>query len=217
MITDYTEFKRHRQQQQQMKPIARNLKPAALPKFSRITPQDGEEESFGTFKCITLTHQTQHKVRITHYEKGINLFYVQMEVLDAKLQNLTSNLQALQLKNLNKRPSSLGMACLAKFQKKVYRVAVAKSKEDSQNRDNLSYLCHFVDFGFSAYVKFDSLFYIPQGHLQTNAFAVPFCLTGLKNVRFQANSTELNYYFQQITENRLLHLKCVPLDGKKNY
>lgn len=216
MITDYkeaNELKKQRQQQQ-MKPIARNLKPAAPPKFSRLTPQNGEEESFGKFNSNVIPHNSVHKVRITHYERGINLFYVHMEALDANLQNMTSKIQGIFLKNLKKRPSSLGMACLAKYQRKVYRVAVAKSNEGQP--ENLLYLCHFVDFGFSAQIKFDNLFYIPHECVAINAFAVPFCLTALKNVVFQTNMTEINYYFQQITENRLLTLKCVPLDGNNN-
>lgn len=208
MINDYNELKKQRQQQQQqMKPIARNLKPAALPKFSRLTPQEGEEEFTGQFKSNVIPHNTIHKVRISHYEKGINLFYVHMEALDAKLQNMTAKIQGIFLNNLKKRPS-FGMACLAKYQKKIYRVAVAKSNED------LLYLCHFVDFGFSAQIKFDYLYYIPHEYIAINAFAIPFCLTALKNVVFQTNMTEINFFFQQITENRLLTLKCVPLDGK---
>lgn len=209
MITDYNELKKQRQQQQ-MKPIARNLKPAAPPKFTRITPQqDGEEECHGKFQSNVIPHHTVHKVRIVHFEKGINLFYVHMEALDANLQNMTSNMQGIMLKNLRKRPSSLGMACLARYQKKIYRVAVAKSNED------LLYLCHFVDFGFSAQIKFDNLFYIPHEYVAINAFAMPFCLTALKNVSFQTSMTEINFFFRQITENRLLTLKCVPIDGKK--
>lgn len=209
MINDYNEFKG----QQQIKPIARNLKPAAPPKFSRIAPLDGEEESHGTFKCNVFAAQSIHKVRISHYETGVNLFYVQMEIADSKLQQLTTSINGIQLKNLNKRPSSLGMACLARYNKKIYRVAVAKSSNIQKN-DNYSYFCHFVDFGFSAFIKFDSLFYIPQEILKVNAFAAPFSLTGLSNVNFQANADELKYYFREITENKLLTLKCANLDGE---
>jgi hypothetical protein len=214
MIADYAELKKIRQQQ--MRPIARNLKPAAPPKFStKSTPQEGEEESLGNYKSNVIAHNTVHKIRIFHFEKGVNLFYVHLESMDANLQTLTSRIQGLQLRNLSKRPSSLGMPCLARYNKKIYRVAVAKSSESSQNRDNLSFLCHFVDFGFTSYVKFDNLFYIPQNCIEISAFAIPFCLAGLKNVKFQASFPEINFYFQQISENRLLTLKCVPVDGKK--
>jgi Tudor domain len=213
MIADYAEFKKMRQQQ--MRPIARNLKPAAPPKFStKATPQEGEEESHGNFKSNVIAHHTVHKIRISHFEKGVNLFYVQLESMDANLQALTSRIHGIQLRNLSKRPSSHGMACLARYNKKVYRVAVAKSNENTQNRE-ISFLCHFVDFGFSSYVKFDNLFYIPQDCIEINAFAIPFCLAGLKNVKFQASFQEVNFYFQQICENRLLTLKCVQLDGNK--
>lgn len=194
-----------------MRPIARNLKPAAPPKFSTkaTTPQEGEEESLGNFKSNVIAHHTVHKIRISHFEKGVNLFYVQLESMDANLQALSSKIQGIQLRNLSKRPSSLGMACLARYNKKVYRVAVAKSNANTQN---LSYLCHFVDFGFSSYVKFDDLLYIPEDCIEIPPFAIPFCLA-LKDTKFQASYQEINFYFQQICENRLLTLKCVPLDG----
>lgn len=203
-------MERRKYSQPQMRPIARNLKPPALPKFiqdQRIYEID--ENSIQSFKSNIFSYQTEHKVRITHYEKGVHMFYVQLESYDFQLQSLLSRIQSIKLINLKKRPTQIGMACLARHQKKIHRVAIAKFLNDPD-----SFLCNFVDFGYSATVKLENLFYIPDVFLIDSAFAIQFSFAKLQNITFKCPMQEVNVYFKEITENRLLSLKCVPVDGK---
>lgn len=121
-------------------------------------------------------------------------------------------IQAVPLKHLRERPNTLGMACLAKHHKKIYRVSIGKS--NNAERSNDTFLCNFVDFGFWSHVKFDNLFYIPKDINSINAFAISFCFHGLKYSNFYLSSQEVGYLFKQLTENKLLTLKCVAPDGK---
>ena len=200
-------MERRKYSQPQMRPIARNLKVPAPPKFIQ-DKQDYEisENTNPTFKSNIFIYQTEHKVRISHYEKGVHMFYVQLESLDAQLQALLSRIQSIKLINLKNRPTQIGMACLARHQKKIHRVAIAKFLNDPD-----SFLCNFVDYGYSATIKLENLFYIPDIFLNHPTFAVQFSFAKLQNVTFKVNA-----YFKEITENRLLSLKCVPIDGKLN-
>lgn len=214
MIGDYAERKKYNNQQQQtMRPIARNLKAPAPPKF--VQESDGDEffdSQPSVYQINVLANESIHQARVTHLDKGINLFYIQLAKMDSLLQFMTTKIQSIQLKPLKERPSTLGMACLAKYHKKVYRVSIRKPNNDARSND--TYLCHFVDFGFSSHVKFDSLYCISSDILSINAFAIAFCFSGLKNSNFYLNSPEINYIFQQLTENKLLTLKCVAPDGE---
>jgi Tudor domain len=196
-MSDYMENKKH-----QMRPIARNLRAPQPPKFSTHELKvDAQDFPATTFKSNVTIFQTPKKVRITHYEKGCRLFYVQLESQDRQLQMMMDNIQGTRLVRLNTRPSLLGMACLAKYNRKVYRVAVAKiNSYESQDHS-----CHFVDLGFTRTIRFENLFYIPNQFLREFTFAFPFTL---KECKFKADPSEIDYYFQTITENKLLSLKC---------
>lgn len=203
----------------QIRPIARNLKPPAPPKFFTNNDASFIEPTPTTFKSNMLVLQSTQKVRLSHYEKGVHLFYVQVESLDAQLQALMGRLQRITLNNLRSRPTLLGMACLAKYHKKIYRAAVAKvpPSGDHNHHQHLNYqdniICNFVDYGFSASVKMENLFYIPEEFLNQPTFAMPFSFPALKNITFKSSIQEINYYFKEITEDRLLTLKCVNFDG----
>lgn len=203
-------MERRKYSQPQMRPIARNLKIPAPPKFIQDKPEyEISENSNPTFKSNIFVYQTEQKVRISHYEKGVHMFYVQLESLDSQLQTLLSRIQSIKLINLKNRPTQIGMACLARHQKKSHRVAIAKFLNDPD-----SFLCNFVDYGYSATIKLENLFYIPDAFLNHPTFAVQFSFAKLQNVTFKCPMQEVNAYFKEITENRLLSLKCVPIDGK---
>lgn len=197
---------RRNQNQSKLNPIFRNLKPPNLPKFI-----DGPEPIPSTFKSNMVALQSTERVRVSHYEKGVHLFYVQLQSLDEQLQRVLDRLQRIQLKNLRSKPSLLGMACVAKWHRRLFRVAIAKIPSD-QSQD--SFLCNFVDYGFSNSIRIDNLFYIPDEFLESQTFALPFSFAGLKHITFKCPIQEVNYYFKEISEERLLTLKCVPYDGK---
>jgi hypothetical protein len=44
---------------------------------------------------------------------------------------------------------------------------------------------------------------------------LPFSLAGLTVRELKASEKEISFFFRQLTENRLLTLKCVPVDGEK--
>lgn len=210
MISDYEEKKKSNHQQ--MRPVARGLKAAALPKFIRQANDCNGEEFFApqySYKINALVLNSVHQVRITNIEKN-NTFYVQLIALDSRFQEMTSNLQKVPLIPLREKPKAFGLACLAKHHKKIYRVAVLKSHSD---RGHEAFLCHFVDYGFFTSVRLESLFNIPNEVVMDEAFALSFNFSGLKNFTFKLNSTEVHYIFRQLTENKLLTLKCVASDG----
>ena len=188
----------------QMRPIARNLKPPPLPKFVQ------ESSKGARFSVAVLPFQSLKKVRISHYESGPFMFYIQIESAEGEFQRFIAKLQKVELHHLKSRPTSLGMACLARHDKKIYRAAIAKCP---QNPAHENFLVNFVDFGFNASVKLENLFYIPDEFLQFT-FAMPFCLAGLKASELKVNEKEIAFYFRQLTENRLVSLKCIAFDGE---
>ena len=203
-------MERRKYSQPQMRPIARNLKiPAPLKLNQDKQEYEISENSNPTFKGNIFAYHSEQKVRISHYEKGVHMFYVQLESLDSQLQSLLSKIQSIKLINLKNRPTQIGIACLAKHQKKIHRVAIAKVLNDPD-----SFLCNFVDYGYSATVKLENLFYIPDAFLNHPTFAVQFSFAKLQNIIFKCPIQEVNAYFKEITENRLLSLVCVPDDGK---
>ncbi|KAG5684859.1 hypothetical protein PVAND_014069 [Polypedilum vanderplanki] len=201
-----------KRKQTQIRPIARNLKAPAPPKFIKHDVNFIEPQAT-TFKSNMLVVQSTQKVRISHYEKGVHLFYVQVESFDAQLQALMTKLQRfVQLIPLKSQPTLLGMACLARYHKKIYRVAIAKVLNDKNNSQDMV-ICNFVDYGFAASVRMQNIFYIPEEFLNQPTFALPFSFASLKNVTFKSSIQEINFYFKEITEDRLLTLKCVNFDG----
>jgi hypothetical protein len=205
-----------KKQYQQIRPIQRNLKPPARPKFSLdqsyVTLPD---LSVAIYKSNVLAPQTTFKARICHYDKGPNLFYIQVQTNDEALQKMMGELQAVDLHSLNTVPKNIGTAVLARYRKKVYRVAIAKVIEETQQNNEILIPCLFVDYGFTSSLRFDNLFYIPERYLQHSTFAIPFSLSGFKKVEMKTtNIVEISFYFRQITENRLLKLKCEAFNGE---
>lgn len=189
----------------QMRPIARNLKAPPLPRFTDTLP---EPKIAATFKTNVLAFQSVKKVRISHYESGPLMFYVQTESSDGEFQKLVDRLQKTELRSLKSRPASIGMACLARHDRKIFRAAIAKIPQHPTQ----DYSVNFVDYGFNRSVRLDNLFYIPDDFLSQLTFAMPFCLAGCRVNELKLDK-EVNFYFRQLTENRSLILKCVPSDG----
>lgn len=193
----------------QMRPIARNLRPPPPPRFSQSDGADHKISSSSAFKANVLAYQAVRKVRISHFEHGPFMFCVQLEALDKEYQQLVSKLHKVELRGFKTYPTTIGMACLGRFDKKIYRVAIAKVPQH-QNED---YYVNFVDFGFNRSIKFENLFHIPEDLMAPLTFAMPFSLAGCKTKDMKVNEKEISFYFRLLTENQLLTLKCVPSDG----
>lgn len=203
----------------QMRPIARNLKAPPPPKHYAQEPQKQqnhrqEPKIAATFKTNVLVFQSVKKIRISHYENGPFMFCVQIESADSDFQRLVGNLQKNELTPLQNfmrsRQISIGSACLALFEKKVYRVAIARIPHHA----NDDFFVNFVDYGFNRSIKVDNLFYIPDSFLSQFTYAIPFSLAGCKVKELKVSDKEINFYFRLLTENKLLTLKCVPSDGE---
>lgn len=192
----------------QMRPIARNLKPPPQPRFAK---NHHDSPNLATFKTNVLALQTVKKVRISHYENGPFMFCAQLESSDNDFQRLVSKLQKTQLTRLQSPPTAIGMACVALHERKFYRAAIAKVPQH-HTHDNIS--VNFVDYGYSKSVKLENLFYIPDEFLNPFIFTMSFCLAGCKAKNFKVPEQDLGFYFRQLTENRSLTLKCVPCDGE---
>lgn len=197
----------------QMRPIARNLKPPQPPRFVQESHHNNQQEPkvFATFKTNVLAFQSVKKIRISHFENGPFLFYVHVESSDSDFQRLFEKLQKTDLRRMKSHPTSIGMACLALHEKKVCRVVTAKIP---QHQSHDEYFVNFVDYGYTKSVKFENLFYIPDDLLSQFTFAMPFSLAGCKAKELKVSDKEINFYFRQQTENRLLTLKCIQSDGK---
>lgn len=195
----------------QMRPIARNLKPPPPPKF--VAQDHPKALTSATFKTNVLAFQSVKKIRISHYENGPFMFYVQMEAADKDFQQLIGKLQKAELMHFKSPPSSIGMACVARCDKKFYRVVIAKVPQHPSQEFSVN----FVDFGYNKTVKLENLFYIPDEFLNQFTFAMPFCLAGCKIKELKVSDQEIGFYFKLLTENASLTLKCVKSDGKLQY
>lgn len=203
----------------QMRPIARNLKAPPPPKHYVQEPHKNqnhqEPKNLPIFKTNVLAFQPSvKKVRISHYENGPFLFCVQLESSDNDFQRLGAKLQKSELIPLKQffksRQISIGTACLALMDKKIFRVAIARISYHA----NEDIFVNFVDFGFNKSIKLDNLFYIPDDFLTQFTYAMPFSLAGCKSTQLKVSDKEISFYFRQLTENKLLTLKCVPSDGE---
>lgn len=190
----------------QMRPIARNLR---LPQPPRFSQNDGTDHKISSLKANVLAHQAVRKVRISHFEHGPFMFCVQIEALDKEYQQLVGKLHKTELRGFKSYPTTIGMACLGRLDKKIYRVAIAKVPEHQYD----DYSVNFVDFGFNRSIKFENLFHIPEDLITPLTFAMPFSLAGCKTKDMKVNEKEISFYFRLLTENQLLTLKCVPSDG----
>lgn len=191
----------------QMRPIVRGLKAPPPPKFVQ-DPMIRDPKIPVAFKTNVLAFQSVRKVRVSHFENGPFMFYVQMED-NGEFQQLFAKLQRTELHHFKSRPSSIGMACLARHDKKIYRAAIAKFPQNPSQ----DFIVNFVDFGFSAAVKLDNLFHIPEEFLSQFTFALPFSMTGVGAREIKVSEKEIAFYFRHLAENRVLTLKCVPSDG----
>lgn len=190
---------------QMMRPIARNLKAPARPKFT----ENSQSKIAATFKANVMVLQSMKKVKISHFENGPFCFYVHTESLNNEFQELVGKLQKVDLRRITSHITQIGAACLARFDHKIYRAAIAKIPTHDQN-----YFVNFVDYGFSGSVPAANLFYIPDEFLNHYTFAMPFCLTGMRAKDLKVNEKEINFYFRQLTEKQSLNLKCVSSDGE---
>lgn len=203
-----------------MRPIARNLKAPPPPKHhSQLTQESQLQKNqhpriSPSFKTNILPLKSIKKIRISHYENGPFIFYVQDESSDSDFQKLVGKLQKAELipikDFLKSHQNPNGTACLAKLEKKVYRVAIARTP----NHANEDWLVNFVDYGFNRSIKLDNLFHIPDEFLSQFTYAMPFSLAGCKMSDLKVSCKEINFYFRMLTQNRLLTLKCVPSDSK---
>lgn len=195
----------------QMRPITRNLKAPAPPRFAQANHQmQVESKITATFKTNVLAFQSVNKIRISHIENGPFLFYVQLEASDNEFQQMVARLQKIQLHRFKLQSAYMGMACLALHDKKIYRVAISKIPQHSHE----DVFVNFVDFGFSRSIKLDNLFYIPDEFLSQYIYARPFAVAGCKAANFKANDKEIAFYFRYLIEKQQLTLKCVPSDGE---
>lgn len=201
----------------QMRPIARNLKAPPPPRHYVQEPQKHQnrhELKNAAFKTNVLAIQSVKKVRISHYENGPFMFCVQSESSDSDFQRLVGKLQKSELTPLRQflksRQVSTGTACLALFEKKVYRVAIARIPQHA----NDDFFVNFVDYGFNRSIKLDNLFYIPEDFLTQFTYAMTFSLAGCKANELKVSDKEISFYFRLLTENKLLTMKCVPSDGE---
>lgn len=192
-----------------MRPIARNLKPPPRPRVfaDAHSQQEHFEPQIVTFKAPVVPLQSVNKIRISHYEHGPSLFYAQLESTFNEFQHLVGKLQKTELHPFRSRPI-IGMACLARHDNKIYRVAIAKIQQHS------SYSVNFVDYGFTATVNASNLFYIPDEFLRQLTFATPFCLATYKTNELKVSEKEIGFYFRQLTDKQSLTLKCVGSDGE---
>lgn len=194
----------------QIRPIARNLKPPARPRVfaDAQSHQEHFEPKIATFKTNIIPLQSINKIRISHFENGPFLFYIQMESTFNELQHMTGKLQKTELHHFRSHPSMIGMACLARHDNKIYRVAIARIHQQ------FSYFVNFVDYGFNGTVSSANLFYIPDDYLRPLTFAVPFSLVSCRENDLKVSGSEIDFYFRQLTEKQSLTLKCVASDGE---
>lgn len=196
----------------QMNPLIRNLK-APKPLKNLIQNEATNTvtslsalDVVPTVKTHVLPINSCELIKITHYENGPRLFFVQLERFEQEFYEMNMSLQKIVLNSLNRKLVP-GMACLARYiDNKVHRAVI--SHIVSAKECCVSY----VDYGNKGNVKFEYIYQIPLVYLQPKTFALSFTLSGLKDSCKNLSDDEINFYFKNITTNPL-KLKVVPLEG----
>lgn len=196
----------------QINPLIRNLKAPKPLKFgtqnggsNTVTPSSAVE-AVPSVKTQVLPENSNELIKITHYENGPRLFFVQLQRLEQEFYKMNIALSKIELNSLNRKPVPR-MACLARYtDNKVYRAVI--SHIVSAKECCVSY----VDYGNKGNVKFEHIYQIPLLYLQLKTFALSFTLSGLKETSKILSDDEVNFYFKKNTAGTL-KLKIVPLEG----
>lgn len=179
-----------------IRPIARNLKPAPLPRKSSEVKRQYDEN--------VIQLNILQKAKIICYENGPFRFYAQLsssEDVENELKKLQTRLSRCELKSFDSLPSLLGMACIVRHDRKIYRAAVQKFP----STNSATFVCILVDYGYSVSVDNRNLFQIPE-ELLGPIFAIPLELSGI-NDGLKVSKKEVSVLFKHLTENRVIKIK----------
>ncbi|XP_026293854.2 maternal protein tudor [Frankliniella occidentalis] len=161
------------------------------------------KEPASRFCTIQLQNDSEHKVFVSHVDKGTFTFYVQLAVKSDELEKLVTALNnpSVVLGNLQ-QPYIPGTMCLAKYSEDdtIYRSIITSIGDDSCN-------VYFIDYGNCDSVKCHDLFEIPPEFTHLKAMAIPFVLSGLYN----SNATDemLSAFYDKVLEEECV-LKVIP-------
>ncbi|KAJ1522671.1 hypothetical protein ONE63_001837 [Megalurothrips usitatus] len=141
------------------------------------------------FNALTLDSNSEHKVFVSHVEKGTFSFAVQLSANEKLLETLVDQLNSssAQFSHLG-LPFLPGTTCLAKYSEDdtIYRAVVTSAELDRCR-------VYFVDYGNTDAVKCQDLFEIPAEYTQLQAMAVQFTLAGVGNVPTTEETCQLFY------------------------
>ncbi|CRL06172.1 CLUMA_CG019088, isoform A [Clunio marinus] len=154
-----------------------------------------------------------HSVRITAYDSNEPLrFYVQFTSQDDEYQKFQLNLQSLKEKLTHFHPiPPAGTKCLVIKDKEVFRAIVRLPKKIIPRRQ---ILVHLLENGASVIVQPNQIFEIPKEVADVKPFAQQFKLNGCEDIRRKGLLwSEIEFYFQHITKQKLLTLKIVSQEG----
>lgn len=183
--------------------LAQNLPPITAASSTIQTSPPGVQ-IIPTFKSNSLMVGSKHIVYCSHIEDGPNLFSIQLESNEDKLDRMMADINNVPVENLQDKPV-LGMACLARLTEdnNLYRAVIKGIKATTCS-------VAYVDYGNNGDVDFRHIYHIPSEYLQNKIFAMRFTLSGYK----QHGSTEaVNQYFRTSVLNQKLELKVMPLAG----
>lgn len=162
---------------------------------ARVTPQVTKSGS-------------EYMVRISAFDEGPFSFFVQLTSRDHEYQKFQVDLQSLKngMKRLSAIPSP-GTICLALIKEHLYRVTIVNS-EERLKRNNA--VVQSLENGMKSIVHLKCLYEIPSIVCGELAFAKQFKLFGYeKGCVGHLLKSEVNFYFQHITKNKLLKLEVV--------
>lgn len=191
----------------QMRPIARNLKPPPLPKFVESTKNVDTREK-RQFESTIVQFNTKLKAKISCYENGPFYFHVQLCDTENEMKNFQNQLTKIELKNFDFLPSSIGLACLVRHDRKIFRASVQKLPSSSTQ----VYVVSLVDYGLSVTIELKNMFQIPDEFLRPK-FSIPLKLFGV-NDGLKVSAKEVSVIFKHLTENRVVTIKCVKSEGE---
>lgn len=154
-----------------------------------------------------------YEVRVTAYENGPYGFYVQFVSLDNDYQRFQCNLQSMKHQFLPARyiPQE-GSKCLALIENEICRVCVEQVNE--------SFFRHqakvrSLETGQKFLVNISNIYNIPTKIANVRNFAKLFKLAFIeKNTNMFVTRPQLDFFFQHITNQKLLKLRVRPEKGR---
>ena len=151
----------------------------------------------------------EHSVRITAYDDNSLCFHVQLKAKDDQYQFFQSDLQKYRERLCRIESPKVGQKCLVLIENELFRGEI-KTKSGIKDKEECL-LVHLLENGNKVLIASQKIYILPTVVSSQPPFARKFMLHGSIT---QFHRSEIVFYFQHITNNKILGLKSVSGQGK---